>query len=132
VVSDTVKEVIGLYLTLRERKVQIEESIKDKLTSIRADMTALEGWLMEQCEADGVKSFRTDAGTAFIATQDSASVADWDKTLAFVRENDAFELLTKGVSKTVVRDFIEENGAPPPGVNFSSRRTINVRSPAPE
>ena len=131
-VSDTVKEVIGLYLQLRQRKTEIEESIKDKLTGIREDMTALEGWLMQQCEADGVKSFRTDAGTAFIATQDSASVADWDKTLAYVKEHDLYEMLTKGVSKTVVRDFIEENGAPPPGVNFSSRRTINVRSPAPE
>lgn len=130
--SETIREVIDLYLQLRERKEQIEASIKPKLTGIREDMTALEGWLLEQAESEGVRSFATKAGTAYISTQDSATVADWDKTLAYIMENEAFDLLEKRVSKTVVRDLIEENGAPPPGVNFSSRRTINVRSPAPE
>lgn len=132
VVSDTVKEVIALYRELRERKEQIEASIKDKVAGIREDMNSLEAWLLEQAEVSGVRSFATTAGTAYIATQDSASVADWDKVLAHAIENENFDLLTHGVNKTAVRGFIEENGAPPPGVNFSSRRTINVRAPAPE
>jgi len=132
VVSTTIEEVIGLYRQLRARKEQIEESIKPKLAGIREDMLALEGWLLEQAESEGVKSFRTNAGTAFVTTQDSATVADWDKVLSYIVENEGYDLLEKRVSKTVVRDFIEENGAPPPGVNFNSRRTINVRAPAPE
>ena len=130
--SDTIKEVVGLYLQLRERKAQIEESIKPKLAGIREDMNKLESWLLEQAEAAGVRSFRTDAGTAFITTQDSATVADWDKTLPYILANKDWDLLEKRVNKTAVRDHIELTGTPPPGVNFTTRRAINVRSPAPE
>lgn len=130
--ADTVDGVIRVYIQLRERKAQLEAALKDKLTSLREDMSTLENWLLEQAEATGVKSFRTDAGTAYITTQDSATVADWDLTLRHILDTENYDLLEKRVSKTVVRGFIEDHGAPPPGVNFSSRRAINVRSPSPE
>ena len=71
----------------------------------------------------------TKHGTAFLTTTDFATVADWDAMLTFVRENDAYDMLEKRVSKTAVRGYIEQTKTVPPGVNYGTRLDVNIRKP---
>ena len=59
-----------------------------------------------------------------------AQVADWDATLEFIKDNDAYDLLEKRVSKSAVRAYIEEDKAVPAGINYGTRIGVNVRKPA--
>jgi hypothetical protein len=125
----TVDTVIDTYLKLRGKKEAIEAETKQKVKGIKDNMAKLEAWLKEKADDQGVKSFKTDHGTAFLTTTDFAQVADWDAVLGYIKENDAFDMLEKRVSKTAVRGYIEKNKSVPSGVNYGTRIDVNVRKP---
>jgi len=127
--SLTVDQVIEAYLKYRNKKEALEAEIKDQVKDLKDKMAKLEAWIKEKADADGVTSFKTANGTAFLTTTDYANVADWDAVLNFIKENEAYDMLEKRVSKTAVRGYIEQNKAVPSGVNYGTRIDVNVRKP---
>jgi len=125
----TVDAVIKKYMKLRIQKEVVEAEIKERVDNIKADMVKLEAWLKAKLDADGLTSFKTDHGTAFLTTTDFANVEDWDAVLRFIREEEAFDMLEKRISKTAVRGYIETNKEVPPGVKYGTKLDINVRKP---
>ena len=126
----TVDSVIATYMKLRSQKESIEAETKDRVSGIKAKMEKLEAWIKEQADAQGVTSFKTRHGTAFLTTSDYANVADWDSVLDFIRENEAYDMLEKRISKVAVRGYIDQNKTVPPGVNYGTRLDVNIRKPA--
>jgi hypothetical protein len=127
--SVNVDQVIAAYMTLRSKKDAIEGEVKTKVADIKAKMEKLESWIKTQADAQGVTSFKTKHGTAFLTTTDYANVGDWDAVLEFIKTNDAFEMLEKRVSKTAVRNYVENDKFVPPGVNYGTKLEVNVRKP---
>jgi hypothetical protein len=125
-----VDDVVATYMRLRSQKEAIEAEVKDKVSTIKAKMEKLEAWIKEQADAQGVTSFKTKHGTAFLTTTDYANVADWDAVLDFIRGNEAYDMLEKRISKIAVRGYIEANKAVPPGVNYGTKLEVNIRKPA--
>jgi len=125
----TVDSVIKTYMKLRTQKEVIEAEAKDKVATVKEKMLKLEAWLKAKLDADGLTSFKTDHGTAFLTTTDFANVDDWDAVLRFIREEEAFDMLEKRISKTAVRGYIETNKEVPPGVKYGTKLDINVRKP---
>ena len=126
----TVEQVVGTYIKLRRKKEALEDQVKADVDAIKASMGKIEAWLMEKADADGVTSFKTTAGTAFVTTTDFANVADWDAVLTFIKSHDAFDMLEKRVSKSAVRAYMDESGDVPPGINYGTKIGINVRKAA--
>jgi len=125
-----VDDVVATYMKLRSQKESIEAEVKDRVSTIKAKMEKLEAWIKEQADAQGVTSFKTKHGTAFLTTTDYANVADWDAVLDFIRTQEAFDMLEKRISKIAVRGYIEANKAVPPGVNYGTKLEVNIRTPA--
>ena len=125
----TVDQVIEAYLKYRNKKEALEAEIKDQVKELKDKMAKLEAWIKTKADAEGVTSFKTAHGTAFVTTNDYANVGDWDAVLAFVKENDAYDLLEKRVSKNAVRGYIDQQKAVPSGVNYGTRIDVNVRKP---
>jgi hypothetical protein len=128
--SVNVDDVIATYMKLRDQKAAIEGEVKDKVAAIKTKMEKLEAWIKEKADAEGVTSFKTKHGTAFLTTTDYANVADWDAVLTFIQENGAYDMLEKRVSKTAVRGYIDQQKAVPPGINYGTKLEVNVRKPA--
>jgi hypothetical protein len=124
-----VGDVIATYLTLRNQKEALVQAVKAKTVEIDAKMTKIEAWIKQQADAQGVTSFKSEHGTAFLTTVDYANVADWDATLRFIRESEAFDMLEKRVSKTAVRAYIDQTKSVPPGVNYGTKLEVNIRKP---
>ncbi len=124
-----INKVINTYLKLRGEKETLESKTKEKVKSIKEQMAKLEAYIKEQADEQGVDSFKTGNGTAFLTTTDFAQVADWDAVLEFIKDNDAFDLLEKRVSKTAVRGYIEADKSVPSGINYGTRIDVNVRKP---
>lgn len=124
-----VDDVVATYMKLRSQKEAIEAEVKDRVSTIKAKMEKLEAWIKEQADAQGVTSFKTKHGTAFLTTTDYANVADWDAVLNFIREQEAFDMLEKRISKIAVRGYIDANKAVPPGVNYGTKLEVNIRKP---
>jgi len=128
-VTITVDSVIGAYMVLRRNKEKIEAQAKVDVDKIKVDMGKIESWVKHQADTMGVTSFKTKHGTAFLTTTDYANVADWDAVLGYIRENGAYDMLEKRVSKTAVRGYIELNKVVPPGVNYGTKLEVNIRKP---
>lgn len=125
----TIDEVVKGYLTLRNRKESMESEVKEKVKVIKEKMAKLEAYIKKQADEQGVTSFKTASGTAFVTTTDFAQVADWDAVLGFIKENGAWDMLEKRVSKNAVRGYIDEHKEVPSGVNYGTRIDVNVRKP---
>jgi len=126
----TVDEVVATYVKLRDKKEALEAATKEKAKGIAAQLDKMEAWLIEQAQAQGVTSFKTAHGTAFLATTDFASVGNWDEVLKFIREHETYEMLERRVSKKAVRSYIDEYKAVPNGVNYGTQLNVQVRRPA--
>lgn len=124
-----VDDVVATYMKLRLQKESMEAEVKDRVSVIKAKMEKIEAWIKEQADLQGVTSFKTKHGTAFLTTTDYANVGDWDAVLDFIRTQEAYDMLEKRVSKIAVRGYIDANKAVPPGVNYGTKLEVNIRKP---
>jgi hypothetical protein len=122
-----VDDVVAAYIKLRDKKTEMERKHKEELAPIKETMSKLENWLQRRLLEEGVESFKTSQGTAFLQSATSATVRDWDATFAWMQKNDEWSLLEARVNKTAVRDFVETNGEAPPGVEYSETIVTRVR-----
>ncbi len=125
----TVEQAIRAYISLREQIKAVNTAAKDKTAPMTANLNKIEGWIHQEANRLGVTSFKTPAGTAFVKSVTTASVADWGVLLKHILDNKAYGLFTQAVNKTVVADTLEETGNLPPGVNYGKRIGINFRKP---
>lgn len=129
VMTMKVDDVIAAYMRLRDKKESMEAAVKEQTKELKEKMEKLEAWIKEQADVQGVTSFKTKHGTAFLTTTDYANVADWDAVLNYIRENDAYDMLEKRVSKIAVRGYIDANKSVPAGVNYGTKLEVNIRKP---
>lgn len=127
--TPNIGDVIRTYMKLRDQKAAIEARVKDEVSTLKAKMEKLEAYLKAQMDAQGLTSFKSDYGTAFLTTTDYANVADWDAAIRFIRDNEAYDMLEKRVSKIAVRGYIEQSKAVPPGINYGTKLEVNIRKP---
>lgn len=124
-----VDDAIRTYIALRNKRDAIKKEAEAKAKAVDENLAKLEAWIKNQAEEQGVTSFKSEHGTAFLNTTDYASVGEWDKVLEYVQQNEAWHMLTKGVNKTAVRGIIEQDKQVPPGVNYGTRISVQFRKP---
>lgn len=126
------ESVIAKYIDMRKQCEDIEHEAKVRVKEIKTQMALLEAWVTTHADEEGLKTVPTHAGTAYWSTHHTCSVAAPSVFFDFVRSHEAWDLLEKRASKSSVLAYINEEGGPPPGVNFSSYRVFNVRESRPE
>ena len=120
-------QATDMYIKLRDTKKEKDEAHKLACAKIVAAMDKLEGALLEFLDANGVQNVASAAGTVYKSTQLSATVADKDAFMAFVKDTDQYEALDIKANKTFVKDYLDENQEAPPGVKVSQINTVGVQ-----
>lgn len=118
---------VDQYVALRDKIKKLDDEHKEKMKPYREVLEKLNGVLLEHLNQISGDSVRTEAGTVYRTAKKAASLADADAFMRFVIGNEAWDLLDRKANVTAVADFIEENNAPPPGVNFSTTFVVGVR-----
>jgi hypothetical protein len=126
----TIDQVIAKYMQIREEKSALVAQTKALTDALDKKMETIEKFIKVRATEDGVTSFKTSHGTAFLTTVDFANVADWDTVLNFIKDNDAYDMLQRRVSKEAVRGYIDANKEVPPGITYGTKLEVNVRRPA--
>lgn len=129
-VIPNVEDVIGKYVALRAEKQAKDAEHKAMIKTYDDRLKKLEAWLHLKMTADGVKAFNTDAGTAYTTTVEQATVKDMHALLDYIRENETWHLLEKRVSKTGIREILDSGLPLPPGIDWYTTTSINVRKPS--
>ncbi len=126
----TVEQAVKLIRQIDDDIEALEAETKLKVNALKAKRSTLEVWLNKKSLEDGVDSFKTQYGTCFWTTTAYCSVADWDAVWKYIQDKNAWELLTHAVTKKAVTDILKETGAVPPGLNYGTKKTLNVRKPS--
>lgn len=123
----TVDEVVKGYIKLRDKKNELKKEQAEELKPLSEKMQLLENWLLRDLQTRKVESQKTAEGTAYITTLAAATVKDRDAFFDFVKENNMWDLLENRVSKSVVRDYLEDTGEVVPGVNYQETVAVRIR-----
>lgn len=122
-----ISDYVEKYLELRELKKKLDDEHKAKVEKVSKLLGTLESQFMEHFNQTGSTQVKAGGGTVFVKTTDFAQVRDWDEVLEFIKHNEAYEFLERRVSKTAVSEYVKENNVVPPGVNYGTKMSINVR-----
>jgi hypothetical protein len=122
------EQAAAKYVELRTEVDRINKAAKAKVAELNKVMLDIENWFTLKADEDGLKTIPTLAGTAYWSTVSSASVAEPTVFKQYVIDNGAWDLIETRAAKLSVKSFVESNGQPPPGVNFSSVKVFNLRA----
>jgi hypothetical protein len=124
-------EAVSLYIQLRDKKAQMKAEFDAQVAPVQEKMDKLEAKLLDVFNKVGMDSVKTEFGTAYATTRTSASIADRDIFMDYVKSNEEWALLEVRVSKTAVDQFRSANDNElPPGVNIREERVVNIRRSA--
>ncbi len=126
-IPDSIDDLVSQYVRLRDKIKEAEDAHKAKLKDAKDYLEELNSRLLQRLNEVGGESVKTSSGTVYRTTRRSASIADGDAFRQFVINNEAFDLVDWRANANAVDDFIKEQQAPPPGVNFSTAFTVGVR-----
>lgn len=128
----TPAERIAQYIAVREKIRETEAKHKEELKPLKAALGALEGVILAALKESGGDNLKVrGVGTAFTVTKQSASIGDKDAFRRHVIGEQAWDLLDWKANVTACAAFIDDPanaGYAPPGINFSTRIGLNVRT----
>jgi len=122
-----VDQVLGAYLQLRTAKEDLVKRHKEELAPLNDQMQKCLLWVQQQLQSQGLTNFKGESGIAFLQTDTSVSVKDWDATFEWIKANNAWSFLERRVSKSVVQDFVEATNELPPGLHLSQEVCAHIR-----
>ena len=121
------EKLVDGYIKARDKKAELKAEFTKKTAQLDEWMARAEGVILQELQTQNLESVRTSAGTAYKSVQTSATVADWDCVLGFIKENALWTMLERKVNKTAVQEYRVAHDDLPPGVNWREELTVNVR-----
>lgn len=122
-----IDEMVATYIELRDRRTAINEATKKKVAALTEVMDKIEARILAHLNENGTEAAKCAVGTAFKHKRTSATVADWDASLEFIKEHELWHMLERRVNKTAVDEFVASTGDLPPGINYNTEVTVQIR-----
>jgi phage host-nuclease inhibitor protein Gam len=124
-------EAVSLYIQMRDKKAQMKADFEASVAPLTEKMDKLEAKLLDVFNKTGMDSVKTEFGTAYATTRTTASVADREAFMEYVKANEEWALLEVRTSKTAVEQYRSANDNElPPGINLREERVVNIRRSA--
>jgi phage host-nuclease inhibitor protein Gam len=124
-------EAVSLYIQMRDKKAQMKADFEASVAPLNEKMDKLEAKLLDVFNKTGMDSVKTEFGTAYATTRTTASVADREAFMEYVKANEEWALLEVRTSKTAVEQYRAANDNDlPPGINLREERVVNIRRSA--
>jgi hypothetical protein len=120
-------DAVEKYIEYRDKKAELKTKYEADVEDLDKKMAKIEAALLEAFDKTGMDSAKTKSGTAYIAVRTSASVADKEAFMEYVKAKEEWPLLEVRASKTGVEQFKSIHEDLPPGVNWREERVINIR-----
>lgn len=122
--------LVRVYIKIRDAKAQLKTEFDEAIGRLDEQMDAVEAELLALCKTTGQDGGRTDHGTFTRTVKTRYWTSDWQSMYAFIKENNALELLEQRVSQGNMKAFLKENPDKlPAGLNVDSKYSITVRRP---
>jgi hypothetical protein len=126
-VQAKVEDRVAQYIRVRDAIKEANEKHEASIRPLVDLQNMLTGWLQTFMETAGADSIKTSNGTCYSTTRYTASLADPEVFMQFVKSNNQYDLLDRKANVTAVKDYVSTTGNLPPGVNLSAIKTVGVR-----
>lgn len=123
----TVDKRVEQYIKVRDAIKKANDEHEASIKPLVDLQNLLTGWMQNFLEQAGADNIKTAHGTCYSTTRYTASLADPEAFMQYVITNKDFDLLDRKANVTAVKEYVQEKGALPPGVNLSSIKTVGVR-----
>jgi hypothetical protein len=121
-------ELVAKYIELRDSKATLKAEYEEKLAPVEEKLARIEAALLDVFHKTGMESVKTEAGTAYMSTRTTVSVADRDAFMEFVKTGDHWSMMEIRAAKSAVEQYKAANeDLLPPGVNWRSEIVVNIR-----
>jgi hypothetical protein len=116
------------YVALRDKVRAFDDRISEERKKLTEPMQVLEGRIQKFLSESNIESLKTKAGTCYVSTRYTASVADGEAFMNYVKDGH-WDLIERRANATAVRDFVKEHNHLPAGVNLTALQSVGVRRP---
>jgi len=121
-------QLVEKYLALKAKVASMTEAFDAHVKPYKDGMATIENALLALLNERGADNTKTENGTAYKSTLLNVKVVDQLAFLKFCTEQGgSMEMLNIGALKEPVKEWIEETGNPPPGVETSQFTRVNIR-----
>lgn len=119
---------VAKYVKLRDERATTNKAADSYDKLYKETLAAIEASLIKDANEQGVKGFKTDAGTTYMEEKLSASIADENVFFNFVREQGDLDFFERRISTNHIKEWSKDHdGAMPPGLNYFRELTMKVR-----
>jgi hypothetical protein len=127
--SVTADKVISAYIKTRDLIAEKKRAYEAEVAEMVAMQDKRSKWLLTEIERLGAKGLMSNAGTCSVVYKDSATVSDRTAYLTWVRADweNRQAFLDSRANKTAVKALVEGGDVPPPGVNYTKVKDIQIR-----
>ena len=119
--------VIAGFLKLRGKLDEERAKYNAIEKEYKGKMEKLEAWLLQNMQAVGTTQLKVAAGVAYTQEDVKASAADWPTVWECMSNTGRFDMLEKRISNKTVKDYFEQTGELPPGINIHRELKVVVR-----
>jgi phage host-nuclease inhibitor protein Gam len=123
-------EAVNIYIKMRDKKAEMKAAFEASVAPLNEKMEKLEAKLLDVFNKTGMDSVKTEFGTAYTTTRTTASVADKEAFMNYVKDKEEWGLLEVRAAKTAVEQFRSIHDDIPPGISMREERVVNVRRSA--
>lgn len=121
---------VAQYIAVRDKLRALDARHEAEIKPLLEIQQILSGKLEEFLATNKLDNSKTAHGTFYRSTRYTASLADPDIFMTFVKANSKFELLDRRANATAVHDYVKEHNQLPPGCNLNAIQSIGVRRKA--
>lgn len=112
----TIGDLVAKHNELKAYVEAEEEAHKAALKPYKDGINAILVTCGVMLQEQGQQNAKTEAGTAYLQHGLSVKVDNRADFLNFVTSNNAWDFLDAGILKDPVRDYLDKNQKPPPGI----------------
>jgi hypothetical protein len=120
---------IAQYRQLRDIIKADDDAHKKRMEPKRKVLDQLGDMLLSMLNQSKQESAATTAGTAYKTRKVSATIADATAFKRHVIGTEDWDLIDWRANKTATEQFVKDNKAPPPGINYQEMFKVGVRKP---
>lgn len=128
VAEPVINKRLDQFIQLRD-KIEAENKAHDeRMKPLKETLVKLHNILLEHLNTTGGDSVSVrGVGTFYRSTKGSASIADGDEFRRWVIGGEKWDIIDWKANSTKVGDYLTENNALPPGINYKRVTTVGVR-----
>lgn len=120
-------DLVEMQQTIRAARSNLKRAFEDEDNKLSVDLRRVEAAILKFLMDNGLKSVKTETGTAYQQEEILPTCSDWGAFFNWVRQTNAFDALEKRVKKTFIKEYMDNEGDLPPGISVIRENVVRVR-----